>query len=249
MKTVRSSIEEYLMRKIIRWIALMAVASLLFSKALVAAQDATPEATASGTIVCDSDLILSLYTAEHFFGFSQIVGMIPTPDPALIADVNTIDRGQYAPLFSTLTNSVPIVSMPQEEMQTISSMMQMDATAMQSQMASMMPAGAAPATATVLNAASIAGEDPTCTVLRAELNRFYTILNLQHMQNATANTGTTSTGASAATTTLTAPVSGIGGSNTTGSTISGNGGASSNGNTTGTGAQNTPPPGGGSPGG
>lgn len=237
------------MHKINRWTAVIAATSVFFANGLVTAQDATAEAAPSGTIVCDADLILSLYTAEHFFGFSQIVGMINTPDPALIADVTTIDRGQYSPLFSTLTNSIPIVSMPQEEMQTISSMMQMDAATMQSQVASMMPTGAAPATPTVLNGAAVAGEDPTCTVLRAELNRFYLLLNLQHMQNVTADTGTPSTDANAASTTATAPDSSIGGSNSTGSSISGNGGASSNGNIGGTGAQNTPPPGGGSPGG
>jgi len=43
------------MGKIFQWIGSAVVASLLFSTALVVAQDSTSEATATDTIVCDSD--------------------------------------------------------------------------------------------------------------------------------------------------------------------------------------------------
>src|SRR5690349_19482026 len=129
------------MNKAIRYLAAIVVASLSLSIPLLKAQDATPEATASGTIVCDSDLLLSLYTAEHFFGFSQILSTIPNPDPTLIANVSTLDLGQYTPWVNMLPNTLPIVSMSQQQMQDAANMMTMDDTTMQSQIAASLPAG------------------------------------------------------------------------------------------------------------
>lgn len=223
--------------------AVLAVSSLLLCGAMVAAQEATPQAIPNGTIVCDSSLVLDLYTAENFFGFSQIMSMVQNPDPALMADVSTLDKGQYAPLFASLNRPVPLVSSSDEQNRAIANAMSQNDDAMQAQLATVVPVGTDLSTLTALNVPSIADEDPTCTVLRNQLNRFFMAVNLQHSGSVGAANGTADATAE--------PSAGgaIGGSNSTGSSISGNGGASSSTSMPGNGSQLTPPPGGGSPGG
>src|SRR4051812_37510895 len=69
------------------------------------AQDATPEMTAMGKVVCDADLILSLYTAENSFGFAAVVDKMMA-DPAMASMVtihlDNYDEGQLAPLFTAM---------------------------------------------------------------------------------------------------------------------------------------------------
>jgi len=166
--------------------------------------DATSEATmdaqshSTGSIVCDSDLILNLYVAEHYFGFDGVMTAATSigNNTSSLTDVTTLDKGQYAALFDTPMMTVPTTMMTQEQMQSAATMMTMDDTAMMNQMATMMPPGTDMSSMTMLNSASVAGEDPACSNLRTELNRFYTILAFQGMQadmNMNMGTGTEAT--------------------------------------------------------
>ncbi len=165
----------------------------------VPSTDATTEATmdaqthSTGSIVCDSDLILSLYVAEHYFGFDGVMtaAMSSSTDTSSMVDVSTLDKGQYAALFAAPMTAAPATMMTQDQMTAAASMMTMDDASLMNQMATMMP-GTDMNSMTTLNSAPIAGEDPTCTTLRTQLNRFYTILAFQGMQ-AGMNTGTPDT--------------------------------------------------------
>ncbi len=202
-----------MMRKFTRWLGIAAISGLLFSAALVNAQDATPvpadpttdpaveattdpmmaEATAEATtgteqmpmdhsmgVTCDSDLILNLYIAERYFGFGGVSNMMT--GNASMLDLTTFDKGQYAPLFGSPMSMTPPTTMTQEQMQSTADMMAMDDATLMEQMSSMVPEGTDMSSMTMLSAAAVAGEDPSCTMLRAQLNRFYSILAFQDMQ-------------------------------------------------------------------
>src|SRR4051812_30871939 len=132
----------------------------------------------NGLVVCDSDLILNLYIAEHYFGFDGVMTavMSSSSDTSTMVDVTKLDKGQYAALFAAPIKTTPSTMMTQDQMQAAAAMMTMDNSAMMTQMATMMPPGTDMSSLTTLNSVSIPGEDPACTNLRGELNRFYTIL-------------------------------------------------------------------------
>lgn len=160
-----------------------------------------------GMTTCDSDLILNLYVAERYFGFASVMDAAVagnTTGTSAFVDLNAIDKGQYTPLFTNLmnmmsTNSMmmPGTMMTQDQIAAMGAMMNMDQTDMANQMATMMPPGTDMSTMTTLAAASIAGEPEECTMLRAELNRFYSVLAFNDMQ---AGTAPATTGANTATT-------------------------------------------------
>jgi len=144
----------------------------------------TTQTGSTNGIVCDSDLILNLYIAEHYFGFDGVVtaAMSGSADTSSMVDVTTFDKGQYTALFNAPIMAVPSTTMSDDQMLAAAGMMTMDETAMMDQMASMMPSGTDMSTLTMLNSVSVPGEDASCTTLRTELNRFFTILAFQDMQ-------------------------------------------------------------------
>jgi len=150
----------------------------------------TTNTQSNGLVVCDSDLILSLYFAEHYFGFDGVMtNMINvSTNNSSMVDVAKLDKGQYAELFVAPMTSTPITMMTQDQMQAAARLMAMDNTAMMNQMATMMPPGTSVSSLTVLNPISIPSEDRACTNLRSELNRFYTIVAFQGMQTSMGNT-------------------------------------------------------------
>jgi len=145
----------------------------------------TTQTGSTNGIVCDSDLILNLYIAEHYFGFDGVVtaAMNGSADTSSMVDVTTLDKGQYAALFNAPMMAVPSTTMSDDQMLAAAGMMTMDETAMMDQMSSMMPSGTDMSTLTTLNSVSVPGEDASCTTLRTELNRFFTILAFQDMQS------------------------------------------------------------------
>jgi len=150
-----------------------------------ATADASMSQTGStGSIVCDSDLILNLYVAEHYFGFDGVMSaaMSSSTDTSTMVDVTTLDKGQYAALFAAPMMMTPSTMMTQDQMTAAAGMMTMDDASMMSQMATMMPPGTDMSGMTTLSSAAIDGEDVACTNLRTSLNRFYTILAYQGMQ-------------------------------------------------------------------
>jgi len=152
-----------------------------------------------GLVTCDSDLILNLYVAERYFGFAGVMDAAVagnTTGTSAFVDLNTIDKGQYTPLFTNLmsmmatnTMMMPGAMMTQDQITSMGSMMNMDQTDMANQMATMMPPGTDMSSMSTLSIASVAGEPEECTMLRAELNRFYSVLAFNDMQSSTGMTG------------------------------------------------------------
>ncbi|MCA0455510.1 MAG: CHRD domain-containing protein [Chloroflexi bacterium] len=138
-------------------------------------------------VTCDSDLILNLYIAERYFGFGGVSSMM-TGDSML--DLTTFDKGQYAPLFGASMMTTPPTMMTQEQIQSTADMMAMDDAALMEQMSSMVPEGTDMSSMTMLSAAAVADEDASCTMLRSQLNRFYSILAFQDMQMGMMGSGT-----------------------------------------------------------
>ncbi len=139
-----------------------------------------------GMVTCDSDLILNLYIAERYFGFAGVMDAAMagnTTGTSTFVDVTTLDKGQYAPLFSSMMDSNTM--MTQDQIQSMGSMMNLDQTNMANEMATMMPPGTDMSSMTTLSTASIAAEPEECTMLRSELNRFYSVLAFNDMQSST----------------------------------------------------------------
>jgi len=171
----------------------------------------TTTTNANGMVTCDANLVLNLYIAERYFGFAAVMDAATTANTtgtSAFVDLNTIDKGQYTPLFNNLmsmmatnTMMMPGTMMTQDQVQSIGSMMNMDQTDMANQMATMMPPGTDMSSMTTLAIATLPGEPDECTMLRAELNRFYTVLAFNDMQTsmgagaeATADANTSTTG-------------------------------------------------------
>jgi len=157
----------------------------------------TTNTQSNGLVVCDSDLILNLYIAEHYFGFDGVMAAVTSTstNPPAMVDLTKLDKGQFTALFAAPITTVPSTVMTQDQMNAAASLMVMDNTAMMNQMATMMPPGTGVSSLTVLNSVAIPGEDPTCTNLRMELNRFNTIVAFQGIQS---GMGTTPEATSAA---------------------------------------------------
>jgi len=153
---------------------------------------------ANGMPICDSNLILDLYVAEHFFGFDGVMSaaMNNTTNPMTPVDVTQLDKGQYAALFAAPITTVPPTVMTEEQIQSAASMMTLDDTAFMNQMSTMMPPGTDMTNMTMLTSAAVAGEEPACANLRHDLDRFFTIVAFQSIMpqstpEVTAAAGTT----------------------------------------------------------
>jgi hypothetical protein len=112
------------------------VASLLaVSAGFVAAQDAAP---AAGTVQCDSDLILNLYIAERFFGFTRVQQQIQASgaDTSTWVDLNTIDKGQYTPWFNgqMVATTDGAITLNDQQIGTLTSTLMMDSATRQQMM-------------------------------------------------------------------------------------------------------------------
>jgi hypothetical protein len=156
--------------------ALLAALSLL---ALIPAQaqDAMAE-----KVVCDADLILSLYTAEYHFDYAAIHDAVMTAGMDSGFDLAAFDYGQFTSLFESM------MGMMQEDM----SMGMMDADAMTGLVGMMSMSMDDMATTmmesmegmdmsmyTSLAAVEVEGEAAECSALRANLRQFYTALAYQ----------------------------------------------------------------------
>lgn len=166
------------MRHFITRLGLVAVLAALVvaGVAPVAAQD-----TAMTSVVCDSDLILSLYVAEYYFDYGKVVDEMMMADNAgdmMLPDLASFDKGQYAALFDSMmgmmddtmgmTNSM----MSEDQMKSLTDAMAMS----MDDMTAMMGDAAMMEGMTTLVPAVVTGEAAECTALRAELNHFYTAL-------------------------------------------------------------------------
>lgn len=143
-------------------------------------------------IVCDADVILSLYIAEYYFGYGALNAMMMKEGEAMkddqmmgaMVDVSKFDKGQFAPLFDSMMSMMGEnmmtpggIKIDEAMMQKLSEAMKMDAMGM---MKEMMP-GTDMSKMTTLVSAVIPNEPQECTALRASLNQFYTALALQNV--------------------------------------------------------------------
>jgi len=164
---------------------------------LIPAATAARRVNANGQPICDSNLILDLYIAEHFFGFDGVMSaaMNNTTNPMTPVDVTQLDKGQYAALFAAPITTVPPTVLTEEQIQSAASMMTLDDSTFMNQMATMMPPGTDMTGVTTLTSAAVAGEEPACADLRHDLDRFFTIVAFQSLMTptpeATAAVGTT----------------------------------------------------------
>jgi hypothetical protein len=159
---------------------LVLVLALVMGASGVLAQDTMME---HGTIVCDADLILSLYNAEYHFDYAAIhdkaMGMM---DGAMTPGfkLTDFDYGQFTPLFdamSTMMDGDMSTGMMDETMMTgMVGMMSMSMEDMQAAMMAAAPAGTMMDGMTTLAAGDVAGEPAECTALRADLRQFYLAL-------------------------------------------------------------------------
>jgi hypothetical protein len=194
------------MRKLNRFVVMFTLVAMVFVGALgfVAAQDTT----APGTIQCDSDLILNLYVADRFFGFTRVRDQLATggADVSTFVDLNAINKGQYTPWFdasmmgmigaagSTETGVSPTtgIGLNDQQLGTVSSTLMMDDASLQEMMnTTVTNMGVDTTTFTQLVPSAIAGEPAECSQLRTELNRFYNTVAFNDFSGAfaTMNTG------------------------------------------------------------
>lgn len=147
----------------------------------VLAQDTMME---HGTIVCDADLILSLYNAEYHFDYAAIhdkaMGMMEGAAMEPSFKLTDFDYGQFSPLFDammTMMDTNMSMGMMDETMMTgMVGMMSMSMEDMQAAMMAAAPAGTMMDGMTTLAAGDVAGEPAECTALRADLRQFYLAL-------------------------------------------------------------------------
>lgn len=139
-----------------KWVVLATVAILLggFAFAAAPAHVAAQNTSGSGTAVtCDSTLVLLLMVAEKNYGYTPSAGI----------DISGLDYGQYGTLHSSMMGGA---------------MATPEAGAMATQEAGMAGSTSAMmtpevgASGTMLQPGNVAGENATCTALRADLEAF-----------------------------------------------------------------------------
>lgn len=171
-------------------IVLALVALLVAAVAPISAQD---DAMMEG-VVCDSDLILSLYVAEYYFGYAGVADMMMMDENMMEGMVSSsqFDKGQYAGLFdsmmSMMDDSMMMPGMMTEEQMTgLMAALAMSDEEMMGMMSDSMMGDAD--MMTTLSPAAIDGEPAECTTLRTQLHRFYTALAYQNMMMMDSSSG------------------------------------------------------------
>lgn len=169
------------MRKVLLGVSLLAVA-LIAGFAFIAPRAAHAQ-DEMAKVVCDSDLILSLFTAEYHFDYAVVHDkmMMAASDDMMGVDLAAYEKGQFAPLFDSLMGMMSSgeTMMDESVIQGIVDAMGMDMAAMDSMMMEMMPEGSGEMAALV--PLTVEGEAAECTALRDELRRFYTALAYTNM--------------------------------------------------------------------
>jgi hypothetical protein len=192
------------MRKMNRLVLVLALVSLISAGVLGAAQ---AQDTTAGSIQCDSDLILNLYIAERFFGYSQTRDQLTAggADTSTWVDLNSINKGQYTPWFdSAMASSMggtgtgtTGIGLNEQQVGVVSGSLMMDDASRQTMMNdSMTASGVDTTTLTQLAPSAVAGEAAECSQLRTELNRFFNVVAFNDYSGAFAgmsDMGTTDT--------------------------------------------------------
>jgi len=141
----------------------------------VSAQDATEE-----KIVCDADLILSLYNAEYNFDYAAIHDTVMASGMESGFDLAQFDYGQFTALFDSMMTmmdeSMSMGNLDETMMQGMVGMMSVGMEDMGTMAMEMLPEGTVAEGATMLIPGTVADEPAECTALRDNLRQFYTAL-------------------------------------------------------------------------
>ncbi len=97
------------------------------------------------THTCNSTLITLLFIAENDYGYHS-----------MSMDTSTFEKGEYAPLFQSMMAQQSMMTPTEEPMSMTEEPMSMTETDMM-----------------MLQPGAVAGEDPACTALRADLESFF----------------------------------------------------------------------------
>lgn len=145
-----------------KWVVLATMAILLGGFAFAAAPARVAAQTGSGTAVtCDSTLVLLLMVAERNYGYTPSAGI----------DISGLDYGQYGTLNSNMMSG----AMATEEagaMATADASGSTTGSTSGSDTSGAMMTPEAGASGTMLQPGNVAGENATCTSLRADLEAF-----------------------------------------------------------------------------
>ncbi|MEO8609509.1 MAG: hypothetical protein ABI690_16575 [Chloroflexota bacterium] len=175
------------MRTLTRLALVVFVLTLVAGASGVLAQDATamPDATMMdhGTVACDADLILSLYTAEYHFDYAAVMDKVMASDTAMMDSgfkLADFDYGQFTPLFDgmmkMMDSNMSMGMTDETQMTGLVGMMSMSMDDMEKAMMAMAPADSMMTEMTALPTGDVAGEAAQCTALRANLRQFYVAL-------------------------------------------------------------------------
>ena len=142
----------------------------------VQAQDDT-----SGSVNCDSDLLLNLAIAERFFGYDTLQNqrMTDAAEPSTILDLNIFNRGQFGSLHEAQENerdpnNPDYGILTEEQFNNVSGAVAQDDDSFDADFNA--THGFDPTTGTTLSGATVADEVAECGTLRAQLNRFFRAL-------------------------------------------------------------------------
>jgi hypothetical protein len=138
-------------------------------------------------VVCDSDLILNLYTAEYYLNFSAIRDTLMAGGMEGV-DLSKIDHGPYAPAFDAMMGMMDS-NMAMEGSAITGDTAEALVAALQMSPDEMMGMMTMPEGATALAPAVVADEPAECTALRAELTHFNQALLYVNEQMMMAQTG------------------------------------------------------------
>lgn len=167
----------------------------------VLAQDATQEAGVggTGTVNCDSDLILNLYIAERFFGYGAVQNQLRQGGVVGAVDPSVFNLGQFGTLHNTLhgmedptTGMMTNSGWTTEQITGLSGRMSMDQATFDQQWNTAFAGDSNMANLTPLTPATVVGEAPDCAALRTSLYRFWQSVALQDFT--TGMTGSFSSG-------------------------------------------------------
>jgi len=143
---------------------------------LIVVMSLSPIYAQDGAVTCDADLILDLYIAEKFFDFDTFAAQLPAD---MAVDIDNIDRGQFEPLFGTVTGAAATNLSDEFHNHLMETMAMTDAEFDEHLRNEILPdvAGDSDVSAlTTLPANDVSGETAECAALRRALRRFYTAL-------------------------------------------------------------------------
>jgi hypothetical protein len=164
------------MRTFKRISIVMALLAALSVLALIPtqAQDAMAE-----KVVCDADLILSLYTAEYHFDYAAVYDAVVAAGGNPGFDLAAFDHGQFTPLFDSMMGmmqeDMSMGMMDADAMTALVGMMSMSMDDMSTSMMESME-GMDMSMYTTLTTADMMDEPAECAALRGNLRQFYVAL-------------------------------------------------------------------------